>query len=131
MNQFFLTYRQNYLRRRCKFLCWRFPIPRPPKDFGCLIRCHAIGEMHFLLSREPHHRNCRWTFIIFSTMPIGIGNSDMKYRGRLDKDALTRVALPQSERRFPFQVANFLSILSMIGFHRLKWDELPPIWRRR
>lgn len=53
--------------------------------------------------------------MIFSITPTGIGNKDMKYSGRLEREAFKRISRPPKDSRLPFHVDSFFAIRSIIG----------------
>lgn len=123
-----LKKRHTHLKSSAKFLCNRFPTLRPLMGFGSSISFHG-ARAKGVLSGMPLHRNWRWSLFIFSITPFGTGKIDMKYRGRLDRDALMRVSRPPSDSNFPFHSASFFLILEMMGSQELILEVLPPIGR--
>lgn len=92
------------------------PIPSPPIDLGSWIDFHATNDIAFF-SESPLHRNALVILLIFSITFFGMGNNDMKYRGRFDSDDFMSVILPPIDSILPFHNANFFAILSITGSH--------------
>lgn len=94
-------------------MCNKLPTLSPPRCFGSSMSFHGARTKE-AFSGQPPHKNWRCSLFIFSMTPWGIGKTDMKYKYRLDKEALMRVNQPPRERSFRFHIANFLFIRAIM-----------------
>lgn len=85
-------------------------MPRPPRNLGSSSLSQAIKGMDFV-SFEPLQRKDLWILLILLITPFGIGNRDMKYIGKLERDDFRRASLPPIERILPFHEASFSPFL--------------------